>query len=419
MYTNKECLKAISKLPARIYTFLYGVGTLCDNLDYEAYLVGGFVRDIILDIDNTDIDIVIVGDAIQVAKIIGNEYNAQIKIHKQFQTSSLAFDDGIKADFITARREEYKHSGSLPDVFASSIDDDLYRRDFTINSMAICLNKIQFGELIDPYGGQKDLQQGLIRVLYNMSFIDDPTRIFRAVRFEQRLGLQIEEHTLQYIKAAVGRDVLNNVSRERLTNEILLVLKEDKVSKILNRLLQLGIFNKLYVKLNIDEKIINLIDGVKSGHLSINKELVYFLILFSNLECIYLDEELKELALNKIYKKSISYFVSNKDNIISILNSDTLSNYEVYSALKSCNKEELVVLKNISNELAAENISKFQNIKNTKIEIDGSTLKDIGINPGPKIKVVLEKVFEAKVNGIIKTVDDEIRFAKELLKGGK
>ena len=220
------------------------------------YLVGGFVRDLLLHQPNLDIDLVVEGDAIAVARRLVRVRHGKVTSHTRFGTAKVTFDDppeGTPAaiDLVTARSEFYESPSVLPQVEWGSIRQDLYRRDFTINTMAICLSANRFGELLDYYGGEADLASGTIRVLHNLSFIEDPTRILRAVRFEQRLGFQIEARTAELVDDAVG--LLEHVSGERLRHELYLLLQEVYPEKGLQRLQDLGVLAQLHPALAFDE----------------------------------------------------------------------------------------------------------------------------------------------------------------------
>jgi len=214
-------------LPREILKILHTIGGTADLEGLRAFVVGGFVRDLLLGVKNFDIDIVLEGDAISFGKKIAKLLNGSYVAYKKFGTSSVVINwpKGLripgtsnltlrqaqgrpehnrgakfKLDFATARKESYEKPAALPTVQFSLLKDDLHRRDFTINAMAASLNKGSFSQLIDFFGGERDLEKGIIKVLHDGSFIDDPTRIFRAVRFEQRFGFRIDRYTRDLIK---------------------------------------------------------------------------------------------------------------------------------------------------------------------------------------------------------------------------
>jgi len=208
------------------------VGKIADKLKLPAYIVGGPVRDKLLGIANHDMDFVVEGDGIKFAEVLNKSLKGKLTTYRAFGTATIALKEK-KMDIVTARKETYKHPAAYPTVKPGAIKDDLFRRDFTINAMAISVNKKNFGELVDLYGGQKDLKKGVIRILHDKSFVDDPTRVFRAVRFSVRFGFKIESHTKKLIKEAVSDGLLGEVNVGRIRKEIELFLKEKNPKKCL------------------------------------------------------------------------------------------------------------------------------------------------------------------------------------------
>ena len=214
------------------------VGKIADESGVEAYIVGGPVRDKLLGIKNFDLDFVVETGGIKFAEILNKTLNGKLTIYKAFGTATIDLK-GKRIDIVTARKETYKRPAAYPTVKPGKIKDDLFRRDFTINAMAIAINKKGFGKLIDFYNGQKDLKKGLIRVLHDKSFMDDPTRIFRAVRFSVRFGFKIEPHTKKLMKEAVLDGLLGDVNAGRIRKEIEIFLKEKNPQKCMD------VFSKL------------------------------------------------------------------------------------------------------------------------------------------------------------------------------
>ncbi len=263
-------LRMDSALPAPLLTLLRLAGTTAADLQYPLYAVGGFVRDLLLGRPNFDVDLVVEGDAIAVAKRLAAQYGGRTRSHKRFGTAKwilpganepLSALTGLSGDtqntflpasldFVTARTEFYAEPTALPTVERSSIKLDLHRRDFTINTLAICLAPDRWGELMDFYGGERDLQEGLIRVLHTHSFVDDPTRILRAVRFEQRFGFQIEARTVELIADSV--DLLERITPARVRHELELIFAEARPEHALRRLDQSGVTDYIHPDLRSD-----------------------------------------------------------------------------------------------------------------------------------------------------------------------
>jgi len=214
------------------------VGKIADELKIKAYIVGGPVRDKLLGMPNYDLDFVVEGDGIKFAEVLNKKLNGKLITYKAFGTATIDLK-GKRIDIVTARKETYKRPAAYPTVKPGKIKDDLFRRDFTINAMALAIDKKGFGKLVDFYGGQKDLTKGVIRVLHDKSFMDDPTRIFRAVRFSVRFGFKIDPHTKRLMKEAVMGGFLGDVNAGRIRKEIELFLKEKNPKKCLD------VFSKL------------------------------------------------------------------------------------------------------------------------------------------------------------------------------
>src|SRR5947209_9100716 len=237
------------RLPLKIFNRLREIGALADAMDAPVYLVGGLVRDLLLGHSSLDVDIAVEGDGMTFARRLADRYGAGLKVFEKFATALVVFPDGFKLDVATARCESYAHPTALPTVKPSSIKDDLYRRDFTINALAICLNASPFGELVDSYGGQRDLERKVIRVLHDRSFEDDPTRVFRAIRFEQRFGFHIEEHTLTLLKAAAASDLVRRLSGPRLRNEVMRLVSEQSPTRTIRRMAEFDLLRFLHTDL--------------------------------------------------------------------------------------------------------------------------------------------------------------------------
>ena len=238
----------LSNIPEPILNLLYEIGEVAGK---NAYLVGGFVRDLLLKRPSLDIDIVIEGDAIRVAETMCDRWDGTLEVHPQFGTATVTPQniDLPKVDFVTARSETYQGAGTLPIVQSGTLTDDLHRRDFSINALAMRLDINAFGAIVDETGGLEDLEASIIRVLHKQSFIDDPTRIFRATRYAGRYNFRIAETDEALIREALR--VLPQLSGERIRNEIDRVLLEKHAAKIVEHLTQLGVWEIIATDWNI------------------------------------------------------------------------------------------------------------------------------------------------------------------------
>ncbi|MBU4312035.1 MAG: hypothetical protein KJ706_04895 [Candidatus Omnitrophica bacterium] len=220
------------KFPKKVFDIVKAAGALADKENIPAYIVGGPVRDLLLDLSNYDLDFVVEGDAIAFARKLSRSLKGGLKTYRAFKTATVTYGD-FRIDIVTARTETYKRPGSYPDVKPGTIKQDLFRRDFTVNAMAVSINKRKFGELVDFYNGLQDLRKGVVRVMHDKSFMDDPTRIFRAVRFCARFNFRIERHTKALMKKAALAGFLGEVNRGRIRKEVELFLKEKAPLKCL------------------------------------------------------------------------------------------------------------------------------------------------------------------------------------------
>ena len=226
-------------------SLLRRVGAKAHELGMRAYLVGGTVRDILMGVSNTDIDISVEGDA-ETLVSSWDEPGCKATLHGRYKTGTITFPDGEKVDVATARREFYEYAAATPTVQNSSLRQDLGRRDFTVNAMSISLSEDDWGTLTDNYGGRADLKDKLLRVLHNLSFVEDPSRILRGVRLEQRLGMNFEDNTLRLVRSAVKGGLLELLSTTRIRAELELNAKEAKFRKIVMRMRDLGVWESMF-----------------------------------------------------------------------------------------------------------------------------------------------------------------------------
>lgn len=228
-------------LPENVREVIRRIGELAGEQGVRAHVVGGFVRDMVLGRRNLDLDIVVEGDGVDFAEKAAAMLGVRVRVHRRFGTAVIVLDDELHLDVASSRTEYYTRPGALPTVERSSLRQDLLRRDFTINAMAACIDPDCFGRIADPYGGLRDLERGSVRVLHALSFIDDPTRLLRAARFEIRYGFTLDAVTEQQARRAVELRVLDEVSGARLREEMLDVLAEQRPAVIFQRLHELGV----------------------------------------------------------------------------------------------------------------------------------------------------------------------------------
>jgi len=414
------------RLPSKIFNRLREIGALADAMDASAYLVGGLVRDLLLGHTNLDVDIAVEGDGMTFARRLADRYGAGLKVFEKFATALVVFPDGFKLDVATTRCESYAHPTALPTVKPSSIKDDLYRRDFTINALAIRLNVSRFGELVDLYGGLRDLEHKVIRVLHARSFVDDPTRVFRAIRFEQRFGFHIEKHTLTLLKAATASDLVRRLSSPRLRNEVMRMVSEQTPTLAIRRMAEFDLLRFLHADLALTSHLAGLlVDLGKSvawwtkrfPRRPLDRALVCFMGLLDGLSASATDSVAKRLALpgeqaNKLRlaKKHVA------PALRSLARHRSPKPSETYRALANLPNEGLVLLiaKARSTGIAHLVSAYVATQQHVTPSLNGTDLKALGLKPGPIYKKILDRLLEARLNGEVKTKADERKLVKKL-----
>ncbi len=241
-----------SLLKDPVSSLLRKLGERATSLGMKAYVVGGFVRDLLLGGLNEDLDIVVEGDAVAFLESWVRD-GARVAIHQRFRTGTVIFPDGRKVDVATARREFYEQPVAQPQVSIDSIKHDLYRRDFSINAMALSINEEDWGTLIDYFGGRRDIKDRLLRVLHNLSFVEDPTRAIRGIRLEQRLGLRIEDNTLRLLENCIRGGLLTLLSGVRLRSEIEPLFQEKNVLAQIKRFNSVGFWRAVFPGVVVDK----------------------------------------------------------------------------------------------------------------------------------------------------------------------
>ena len=416
------------RLPSKIFNRLREIGALADAMDAPAYLVGGLVRDLLLGHTNLDVDIAVEGDGMTFARRLADRYGAGLKIFEKFATALVVFPDGFKLDVATTRCESYAHPTALPTVKPSSIKDDLYRRDFTINALAIRLNVNRFGELVDLYGGLRDLEHKVIRVLHARSFVDDPTRVFRAIRFEQRFGFHIEKHTLTLLKEAAASDLVHRLSGPRLRNEVMRLLSEQAPIRTIRRMAEFDLLRFLHTGLAWTARLAGLLSDLGKSlawwtkqypRRSLDRALVYFIGLMDELSASATGAVVKRLAMPGKETRKVQLVKKHLEPALRFLvRHRSPRPSETYRALADLPDEGLVLLvaKARSKDIVRLVSAHVTTQQQVRPSLNGVDLKAMGLKPGPIYKKILDRLLEARLNGEVKTKADERELAKKLAK---
>lgn len=465
-------------LPAEVHEVFQTAAAVADQAGFPVYTVGGLVRDLWLrkrqeekaqgsklkaqSSDQLrarpDVDLVVEGNGLSVARELANRLSGKIRTHKWYGTAVLLLPGGLRVDVATARKERYERPAAPPEIEQGSIQDDLYRRDFSINALAIRLNGPEPYRLLDDFGGLKDLEEGLIRVLHRRSFIEDPSRIFRAIRFEQRFGFAIEEPTRKLMQEAIEEGWVGHLSGAKLWLELTYLLREKGKAprKNLRRMSELGLFQFIHPHLLWTDRIEGLLsrveevlgwyrglqsekkDGRKAPSLEeetvslstspqgaswgiqslqeLRPSLLYLVALVSGLTDLEVEEVCQRLSLPleearklKVARRRVTLMVEE------LARADDLLPGQLYRLLNPLPLEALLWLgvqapsERIRRSLALY-LTEFRDMEPF---LRGRDLVKLGLRPGPVFKEILNQTRELRLNGVLKTREDEIQFVKE------
>ncbi len=376
-----------------------------ESRGYSAYLVGGCVRDLLLNQSNLDVDITIEGDSCKVASSLADKKNGKLKIYPQFQTTTLTFANDLRVDIAMTRKETYASPGALPKVRRGGLQEDLFRRDFTINAMAVQIHPQDKGTLIDPYHGYEDLKGKKIRILHDQSFRDDATRILRAIRFEQRLHFQIERKTFSLLKWAVKEGYLRTVSAQRNAVEFKKMLCEKEPLACLNRLRKICGTGFLFGK-DLDFGVVaGLYRRVRSGRLksaihSDETTLFYLLAIAEQLNVKQREGLAKNFQLTKIAAECV-FNIDNYLRVLRKIENSQLSSSAVYELARNFPLPAIVYFQLRTNSQRATRALEFYQRKSSTVRtsLTGDDLRKMGVVDGQRIGRLLKEVLFKKIDG--------------------
>ena len=420
--------KCFKKLPRELREVMRQVAQVSLETRMPAYLVGGCLRDLIRGVKNLDLDIAIEGKGIIFAQKLAQKLKSTLKTHPRFGTATLILSNELKVDITTTRQEKYLYSAALPVVSPGSLWEDLKRRDFTINSLAINLAAGKDQAIIDPYGGQDDLTAGKIRILHNLSFKDDPTRIFRAIRFSQRFNFKIESKTLRLLKEAISVGALDKVNSHRMRDELIAILKEQNSFRPLKQLGDLGALFFISTKLKIGKSTQSLFKSIAKeitwfvknfpARRGLDTWLVYFAGLLEKFTLFESKLIIYKIGLPRRDQKRLLCYKQVRKKLIIALSKKQVSPERIFSLLEPLSDETIILLRAAT---ANKNFKKYladflKTYNGTRLCVSGDDLVDLGVVPGPGYKKILAKVFAAKLNGQVINRQTELALIKKLIK---
>lgn len=386
------------------------------------YAVGGYVRDLLLGRRNVDIDLVVEGDAIATARRLAHSLNAVVTPHPRFGTAHLTLPGGRTLDLATARSERYPHSAALPEVQPAPLLADLRRRDFSINAMAARIERYRFGPLIDPLGGLRDLERGRIRVLHEQSFIDDPTRLFRTARFEGRYRFMLARSTLRLMKDAVRGGAIGRLTGVRIFRELHLIMKEPTAPRIIRRLRDFGALTAIHPKLTLPAAVFDLLERMQhvlarvpsmpSLHGAARGE-VLLLGMLSFLHPKTVVAVLKRLTPpHRIAEELAADHKAYRNAVRQLTRAADLRQSRIARLLDPLSPEvRIVLLAGLAEGSTRVAVTEYLATSwSVAPLLKGTDLHRLGLKPGPVYRRVLAALRAAKLDGRLRTREDEVAF---------
>ncbi len=409
-------------LPEGAFRVIQAASDLAEEEGVGLYIVGGFVRDLLLKKRNYDLDFVVSQNGIDFAEALVKRLGGRVKAHKKFNTAVVILDSGLRLDIATLRFEYYDFPGDLPRVTPGNLFHDLYRRDFTINAMAICLNRKRFGDLIDYFNGKRDLKDRVIRVLHSLSFIDDPTRVLRALRFKHRFKFKIGKTTESLMLTASKRDIFSTISGKRYLKEFKQLFTEKNASFVFEDFTKYGCLQFFGKDFSIDNYIKQIalnIDSVLTWYKLLYKPpveewLLYLMaiLIHSNLETrekiakkLTVRKREKDILLDyKAFLREYSMFAKWKERKMS----------EYYMFFRDVETEVLLfALAFFEDESYKKNISLYiDKYMDFKLLVRGRDAISLGMNEGKEIKHLLDAVLSEAIDGNITSKNEQMEILK-------
>jgi tRNA nucleotidyltransferase (CCA-adding enzyme) len=370
------------------------------------YLVGGAVRDLLRGVEPPDLDVAVEVGALEIAELVAERLDGEVEVHDRFGTATV-LAPGMAVDFAQTRRERYPVPGVLPEVEPASLDEDLRRRDFTVNAMAMPLAHDRLGELIDPLGGRADLEARTIRVLHDRSFVDDPTRLLRAVRYEARLDASMEPRTEELAVEAIDGGALATVSGKRVRVELVFLLEEQEMPAAVARVCQLGIDKRMYPCLRCDpERAASA--AVGASETGAERALSVLSALIAP-DADALHPWLDRLAFTRPERYRIARAAFTGPHLAHTVRHD-MSDSEVHELLRFEPLEALAVA--LAWNAPAEPVLRYvRDLRDASLEITGADLIAEGVPESPELGAALDETLRRKLDGQVSGRDEELRLA--------
>jgi tRNA nucleotidyltransferase (CCA-adding enzyme) len=381
------------------------------------YLVGGTVRDILLGEPNFDVDIAVEGDAIGLARSVADALGGRVRAHSKFGTAVVVYGDDERIDVVTARTEFYDAPAALPSVEHATIREDLFRRDFTINAMAVSLKGEDFGRLVDPFHGRRDLEAKTIRVLHNLSFIDDPTRIFRAIRYESRYGFRMDEHSQRLARGTIEMGLVGDLSSARLRDELFALLEEGDAGASILRLAELGAGGAIHPHLAADEEAVELLERLRDLNERYRTGIPAWRLAFETLARRMPPDEiydwLQRLKVQRRDAERIAWAVTVGPRLVERLRGDTPEPAEIVALAEPYAPDAPLFALALADPKPLHEY--FKRLRDVRLEVSGADLAKLGVGESPQVGEILAELRRRKLNGQLDGRESELAAARELI----
>jgi len=404
------------------------LGRAAEGAGTNAYVVGGVVRDALLGIPNQDLDVVVEGDGEAFAQSVADDLGGSLKAHTRFGTAIVVLPGGRKIDVASARSEAYERPGALPDVKEGSLEEDLRRRDFTINAMAVRMGRDDFGDLVDLYGGQTDLDGEVLRALTERSFVDDPTRVLRGIRFSARFGFAFEETTERLLRDAVADDALSTVSGERIMNEIALILGEERPWPPVERLIEWGVLAAIDDGWTPGKSVRVTFERLEEGRgagpgAGLADDDAWWRVLFlATVESI--DTDRRERVLDRLRAgralREMSRGLDRFDEKArpTLESAEPVARSRIHRLLSGVPDEVLALrLATERGTACGERVSLYvSELRHVQTTVGGDDLAELGLGEGRRVGELLQRLLEARLDREVASDEEERALAARLAK---
>lgn len=413
--------REMNNFPREVINIFRVTGKLAEKYQIETYVTGGFVRDLLLRRNNKDLDLVITGDLENFIRALADRLGGEWSYNREFHTGNIQLSTGFNLDLAESRREYYPRSGALPEVELADLLEDLFRRDFTVNTFLLVLKPDGWGRILDFFQGSKDVERGLLRVLHRFSFLDDPTRIIRGIRLAVRLGFAFARETKALLKEALTVADFSTLSAPRVLKELRLLFADRVTPGLLRMMQEFPLFKLLNLEIEIKADFFRQFKELEA-YLEYFQEKNYNIKVWLLRMAVFLEDihkqEIEEWGLSALNQRVLSSYARNR-GILSRLNRE-LDPVELVKLLKGLTTEEIILLlvKGGKEKIKENLLYHLEELADREVEINGFDLQEMGLKPGPEIKDILQKVYHAKLRGELKNRREELAFAEKLIRDG-